>query len=471
MVEIENKNITIMKVGGSCLTKAESLEHLLEIIELYKSQTIIFVASAFSGVTDMLLDTASLAANKDDSFKEKLQEVKQLHQDINKTLFADQLIHYESTSDFINTCIRSLEEILEQICDYGLETFRSDYVVSFGEKFSTFVMAEFLASKGLDGFYLPADQLIVTDDRFGNALPLMDFTKRKIKRQLIPIINRGSMPCITGFIGLNKQGFVTTLGRGGTDFTATIVACCLSRIIQDANIKVILWKNVDGILSASPEFVDTPRLLEKLTYGEAKEISHFGAKVLHPKCITPIEKEHIPLEIRNFDKNIENKFTLIDKVGDDSIMLKGFSILKDVALITARSSSLVAVPGVLAKIFTILGEKGINVSFVSQSSSEINTTFCTAEKDGNKAVDLLQGAFTEWFDFSCNEDIVVLGVIGAVNKPSVKDQIFKTCDDNDIEVLAIAQSADSLNISIVINEGVAHKAIKAIHDCFDSCFA
>nr|MDO8115682.1 aspartate kinase [Candidatus Sigynarchaeota archaeon] len=368
-----DKEIVIMKVGGSCLTSAKSLAQLLRIIDLFKDQTIVFVASAFSGVTDKLIDIAKAAKEKNEAYKAKLKDLRKEHDEINAKLFEGKTMHLENAGDFITQSFRSLEEILEQIFDYGLEPFRQDYVESFGEKLSTFVMAEYLVSEGMDGVYMPADLLIVTDDRFGNALPIMDFTARKVSRQVVPVLNRGGIPCITGFIGLNKQGFVTTLGRGGTDYTASIIANCLVQAYPGRKVRVIFWKNVDGILSSSPDFVKKPRLIEHLKYTEAKEISHFGAKVLHPKCITPMEIG-IPIEIRNFEKSLDTKFTRIDEKGDDSILLKGFSILKDVALVTAKSGSLVAVPGVLAKIFTILGESGISVSLVSQSSSEINTT-------------------------------------------------------------------------------------------------
>lgn len=469
-----DKEITVMKVGGSCLTSADALRKLMNIVNAYKNTSqMVFVASAFSGVTDRLIELAALASEKKEAYKEKVTALRKSHEDIVTALFKDNIIYLENASDFLNKSMHDLEEILEQVFDYGMETFRNDYVIAFGEKLSTFILGEYLTSQGIETTYVPGDQLVVTDNKFGNALPLMDFTVRKFKRQILPLLARNVVPVITGFIGVNKQGFTTTLGRGGSDYSASIVAYALADLLPDKKVKVILWKNVDGILSAAPEFVDRPRLLERITFGEAKEISHFGAKVLHPKCVSPLERKKIPLEIRNFDKPLDARFTRIDATGDDSIILKGFSILKDVSLVTAKSGSLVAVPGVLAKIFTILGESGISVSLVSQSSSEINTTFCTAEAEGKKAVDLLKNApgFKEWFEFGYDEKVVVLGVIGMVNKPGVKNRIFQTLDEINIDVLAVAQSTDSLNISIVIKQDRASEAIRAIHACFESCFA
>ncbi|MHA1792438.1 MAG: aspartate kinase [Promethearchaeota archaeon] len=462
------EKLTIMKIGGSCLTEASSLKKLINIVKSHDDSNIIFVASGFSGVTDKLIALAKTASKGTGDYKELLLEIRQIHEHINESLFANQIIHLENTADFINTCMRNLEEICEHICDYGLEKFRLDYTMSAGEKLSTFMMAEYLDAQGFDSVYIPADQLIVTDDRFGNALPLIDYTIRKVKRQITQIINRDAIPCITGFIGFNKQGYTTTLGRGGSDFTATIIARCLAELYKDKEIKVILWKNVDGILSASPKFVKEPKLLEKLTYAEAKEIAYFGAKVLHPKCISPLESVKVPLEIRNIDKPITSPFTLIDEIGNDEKVIKGVSILNDVALITAKSSSLVAIPGTLANIFSTLGGNDINVSLVSQSSSEVNTTFCVSKEDGKKTIKILKESplFKEWFDFFLNENVVVLGVIGHVHEPCVKKQIFEKLSERNIEVIAVAQSADGLNVSLVLDETIALDAINAIHEAF-----
>jgi aspartate kinase len=459
--------IVVCKVGGSCLTSADALQQLLRILDEFKGSRIIFVASAFSGVTDKLLDLVRIAGEKQD-YKEDMKSLSQLHEEISNQLFSDLIIHLESAIDFIRTCFHSIDDMLEQITELGMENFRQDFVISFGEKLSTFILAEFLSSKGLDGQYMPADQLIVTDDRFGNALPLMDFTSRKVKRQLIQVLLRGAIPCITGFIGFNKQGYTTTLGRGGSDFTASIIAACLPDAFPDTPLRVILWKNVDGILSASPEYISEPKLLEHISYAEAKELAYFGAKVLHPKCVTPLEQFKIPLEIRNFDKPLESAFTLVDECGNPDQLVKGVSLIKDVAMITAKSSSLVAIPGVLAKLFSVLGEGAINVNLVSQSSSEVNTTFCVTRSDGPKALGLLKNSamFKDWFEFTYNDSVVVLGVIGDVDNLGVKKRLFEKLEERGITVAAIAQSADGLNISLVIDEGIAQEAIRMAHEAF-----
>ncbi|MHA1368284.1 MAG: aspartate kinase [Promethearchaeota archaeon] len=461
-------SFTVMKIGGSCLKNAESLDKLLWIRNSAADSTIILVCSAFSKITDSLILTAELAGKKDIDYKKELKNIKNIHENLAESIFGRNVVHLEKVSTFINQVIQKLEEILEQIVDYGLEKFRLDYVMSFGEKLSTFMIAEYLLMNGSDAVYVAADELIVTDDRFGNALPLFDYTERKIKRRLIPILTREAIPCITGFIGLNKQVFTTTLGRGGSEFTATIVANILNKIYPDHELKVILWKDVDGILSASPQIVSNAHVLQKLSYAEAKEIAYFGSKVLHPKCIMPLEEWAIPLEIKNFNKPDNDKFTIVNETGDQEHVIKGISVLKDVAMISARSSGLVAVPGTLAKIFSVLGEKGINVSLVSQSSSEINTTFCVSKQDGKHALEALTGSryFKEWFDFSLKDDVAILSIIGFVNDPTVKNKVFLKLAEKNIEVIAVAQSADGLNISLVVKKTFAEKAIQAIHEVF-----
>ena len=211
---------------------------------------------------------------------------------------------------------------------------------------------------------------------------------------------------------INKIGYITTLGRGGSDYTATILARALYDVGHDKNIKIILWKNVDGLLAINPKFVHQSSLIENLNYNEAKHIANFGAKILHPKCLEAIEKYKIPLEIRNFDKPLERKFTLISEITDKE-QIKGISAVEFATIITVISGSLVDVPGVLAKIFKVMSKNKINVSLVAQSSSEISTSFTVIEEDSERAITALKSSkfFLEFFEIIW-EDVAVINITG-----------------------------------------------------------
>ena len=276
--------------------------------------------------------------------------------------------------------------------------------------------------------------------------------------------------CITGFIGRNKIGYITTLGRGSSDYTATILAHVIHNTCKFKDIKVILWKNVDGLLVSDPKYINNsePQLVKILDYNEAKEMAFFGAKILHPKCLEAIEPYKIPLEIRNFNKPLEkSQFTIISEKTDKS-NIKGISTVEEVAMITVSSGSMVEVPGVLAKIFNIMGDNKINVSLVAQSSSEINTTFIVDVNDGKKAANLIKenDFFKNFFDIKI-EYVGILAVIGLqILDTKIKARIFNALSSNDINVKSISQSSEGLNISLVINKEDIEKAVNCLHEEF-----
>jgi len=310
--------IIVMKFGGSCLVDKTAFKKILTITNIYKDVKKIFVVSALKGITDLLLATAQ--GLEDIKITDKnISIIEKKHLDVIEDIFEDDTEQYSKAKDWIDEKLSELDDAFADIKEFGLEPYYRDYVLSFGEVLSTYILNQYLLSRGLDSVFIPANKIIITNDEFNNAYPLYDLTNSRIKKLLLPLIEnpkKDVIMCLTGFIGRNKIGYITTLGRGGSDYTATILAHSLYSIGNDKNIKVVLWKDVDGLLAINPKYAPESSLIKNLDYDEAKHIANFGAKILHPKCLEAIEKFKIPLELRNFDKPLSENFTEISERSD-----------------------------------------------------------------------------------------------------------------------------------------------------------
>jgi aspartate kinase len=423
--------------------------------------------SALNGITDLLL-RAALNLGEATIIDKNISLIEKKHIDIIEEMFEEDSEYYNKAKDWVDEKLSELDDAFADIKEFGLEPYYRDYVLSFGEILSTYIFNQYLLSKGLDSVYIPANKILITNDEFNNAYPLYDLTNSRIKRLILPILEnpkKNIIICVTGFIGRNKIGYITTLGRGGSDYTATILAHSLYITGNDKNIKVILWKDVDGLLAINPIYVPEPSLIKNLDYDEAKHIANFGAKILHPKCLEAIEKYKIPLEIRNFDNPLNEDYTEIsEKTNRDQI--KGISAVELATIVSVTSGSLVNVPGVLAKIFKTMSKNKINVSLVAQSSSEISTSFIVSATDSEKAIQALNHSkfFSDFFDIKW-ETVAVINITGIkILETKTKTEIFNALDKKNIKVKAISQSYDEINLSIVIEKENLFDAINIIHD-------
>ncbi|MFX0105210.1 MAG: aspartate kinase [Candidatus Hodarchaeota archaeon] len=459
--------IIIMKFGGSCLVNKDAFKKILKITNIYSEVKKVYVASALSGVTDLLLKISKSLENDKETDK-NIALIEKKHLDIIEQIFPEDSEPYNKARDWIDDKLSDLEDTFADIKEFGLEPYYQDYVLSFGEILSTYILNQYLLSNGLDSVFIPTNKLIITNDEFNNAYPLYDLTNSRIKRMLIPLLenpNKNTIVCLTGFIGRNKIGYITTLGRGGSDYTATILARSLYNVGFDKNIKVILWKNVDGLLAINPKYVPHASLIKNLDYDEAKHIANFGAKILHPKCLEAIEKYKIPLEIRNFDKPLEKDFTEISELTDKE-QIKGISAVEFATILTVISGSMVDIPGILAKIFKVMSKNKISVSLVAQSSSEISTSFIIKEEDSEKAIKALRSSkfFSDFFKIRW-EHVAVINITGLkILETKTKADIFKALVKKNIRVKAISQSYEELNLSIVVDREKLVEAINIIHD-------
>ncbi|MFX1379874.1 MAG: aspartate kinase [Promethearchaeota archaeon] len=459
--------IFVMKFGGSCLKDKIAFKKILNITQIYKNVKKVYVASALNGITDLLLKTVNSLEDIGETDK-NVALIEKKHINIIEEIFDEDSENFIKARDWIDNKLSELEDTFSDIKEFGLEPYYKDYIMSFGEIISTYILNQYLISNNIESVFIPANKLIITDDEFNNAYPLYNLTNARIKTLLVPILenpNKNIVICLTGFIGRNKIGYITTLGRGGSDYTAAILARSLYDVGEDKNIKVILWKDVDGLLAINPEFVPKSSLIKNLDYEEAKHIANFGAKILHPKCLEAIERYKIPLEIRNFDKPLDKNFTLISEISDKQ-QIKGISAVEFSTIITVSSGSMVDVPGILAKIFKAMSKNQISVSLVAQSSSEISTSFIIREQDTEKAINALRNSdfFSEFFEISW-EKVAVINITGLkILEPKTKTEIFNALEKKNIKVKAISQSYNELNLSLVIGRNELVDAINAIHD-------
>ncbi len=313
-----------------------------------------------------------------------------------------------------------------------------------------------------------ATELVVTDDRFGNANPLMDLTCERTQACLVPLMEAGTVPVVTGFIGATRDGITTTLGRGGSDYTAAILGRCLD---ADA---VWIWTDVDGVMTADPRIVPDARTLPEISYAEAAELSYFGAKVLHPKTIRPAIERGIPLRIKN-TFNPDGPDTLITQEStQDTRPVKAVTAIRRMSLVTVAGRGMLGVPGVAAKVFSAVAQEGISVLMISQSSSEQSICFVVEQQSSRRAIDALERAFERELDrqdidrIIADDDVVIIAVVGAGirSTPGVAAKVFGALGRNSVNVISIAQGSSEHNLSLVVTEADADAAVRHIHEEF-----
>ena len=313
--------------------------------------------------------------------------------------------------------------------------------------------------------------MLVTDGNFGVASPLLAETRTHSQERLRPLIEGGVVPVITGFIGATAEGIPTTLGRGGSDYSAAIFGAVL-----DAD-EVQIWTDVDGVLTADPRIVPTARTLPELSYSEAAELSYFGAKVLHPKTILPAIEREIPLRVLN-TFNPEHPGTRIVKelsaVGHKIGTVKAISAIKNLTLVNVAGKGMMGMPGMAARTFAAVARTGANVLMISQSSSEQSITFVVPQSDSRAVLtslrhDLGRELEHHWVDaIRGRDDIVIVAVVGSemAGTPGIAARVFGALGDAGINVVAIAQGSSEVNISLVVMQGDADTAVRRIHDAF-----
>jgi len=456
----------VLKFGGSSVATPERIQRIAKILKAYYSRgekfTVVF--SAFGGVTDTLIKMGELAAKGDESYLDLFEAFSQRHVEAAKSML---------NKDYQEQVLPELEnnhEVLRNLL-YGIFlvreiSFRSmDYVLSFGERNSSFLISNVLRRHGINARYLDARKIIKTDKSFGGAKVDLTLTYKKIREHYI---QNPEIQIVTGFIASAKGGLTTTLGRGGSDYTASLLAAGL-----DADL-IEIWTDVDGVLTADPRKVHRAFTIPQMTYNEAMEMSHFGAKVIYPPTLQPAMDKRIPLVIKN-TFNPEFPGTRISEKGDPKgHTVKGISSINNIALLTMQGSGMVGVPGIAGRLFTALAQSNINIILITQGSSEHSISFAIQPQHAARAKRKVESAFEYEIKSGLVEPIRIeeqLSVIAAIGenmryRPGISGRLFQALGHNGINAVAIAQGSSERNISVVINGGDESKALNALHEIF-----
>ncbi|MCL4144036.1 UNVERIFIED_CONTAM: hypothetical protein GTU68_066631, partial [Idotea baltica] len=375
----------VLKFGGTSVGSSESIKQVIEIIADYKAQNIhvAVVSSAMSGVTNKLLQTGQKASENDDSYLDLLKEIENIHF---KTL--KQLLKVKNQSHAlasIKKMLNELEDLMHGV--YLLKELSprtTDLLLSFGERLSCYIINAYANQEQLESELLDARQVIKTDNQFGKARVIMDMTMRNIQEYFDKNKN---IQIVTGFISSTKKNETTTLGRGGSDYTASIFGSAL-----DAE-EIEIWTDVDGVLTTDPRQVKKAFSLREMTYEEAMEMSHFGAKVIYPPTLQPAFQKQIPLRIRNtFNRGFPG--TVIKNLADSGkYLVKGISSIQDISIINLQGSGMVGVAGVSSRLFGSLAQNNINLILITQASSEHSICFAIDPRDGGLARKVIEEEF------------------------------------------------------------------------------
>ncbi|MEI6408932.1 MAG: bifunctional aspartate kinase/homoserine dehydrogenase I [Bacteroidota bacterium] len=456
----------VLKFGGTSVGTPDTITGLIEILKTYYAhgERFAVVFSAFSKVTDTLIEMANRAGKGDDHYVELFEKVRARHfEAIEKLLEPDNRPQVEA---HLQANFEALGNVLQGIFLLHEVSARSlDFVMSFGERNSAFIIAQAMQQAGIPTAFLDTRKVVRTDAHFGNAKVDFEETNRLIKAHFSA---SPTVQAATGFIGSTADGITTTLGRGGSDYTAAILGAAL-----DAK-AIEIWTDVDGVLTADPRRVKKAFTLPSMSYKEAMEMSHFGAKVIYPPTILPALAKEIPLVIKNtFNPGFPGTFITANAEPSD-FPVKGISSINQICLLTLQGSGLFGVPGVAARLFGALANAGINVVIITQGSSESSITFAVSPAQAKLAQMALEKEFLYELrghlvePLKIEEDLSVVAIVGENMRyrPGVAGRLFQALGQNGINIVAIAQGSSELNVSIVIGAQDETKALNAIHEAF-----
>ena len=458
--------MNVLKFGGTSVANAQNINLVLDIVsQTSKKDQLVVVVSAFSGVTDLLVLAAANAAAKDKKYKEIVSQIEQKHK-----MAIEELIPLSEQSeliDAINSNINHLKTLLDGCYLLGeLSSRTSDTILSFGEILSSQIIAKTLQQKIKTAGYKDSRDIIKTNSHFGKAVVNFEVTNKLIADFFKS--NSDSATVIPGFIASSEDGNTTTLGRGGSDYTAAIVAGALN------STQLEIWTDVNGMFTANPKIVKQAQPIETISYQEAMELSHFGAKVLYPPTIQPVLKKNIPILIKNtFEPEAAGTLITSTAPGKEN-PIKGISHIDKIALLTLEGSGMIGVSGSSKRLFEVLSNEGINVIFITQASSEHSICIGILNADAEKAEVAINSAFEleiaqNKID-SCivEKNLCIVALVGEnmKNHQGLSGKMFSTLGKNNVNIRAIAQGASERNISVVINERDVKKALNTLHERF-----
>ena len=455
----------VLKFGGTSVANAKNISLVEEIVAKTKSNKVIVVVSAFGGITDILLQTAKLAAEQDVTYKTSLKELEERHLSMVKDLIP---INAQSTVlSKVKSELNALETLLEGASLIGeLTPQLSDKIVSYGELLSSYIICEYFKQQGLDALHANSRAFIKTNDVNGKAAVNFELTYANCKKLTEETIKK--IIVAPGFIASSEKGNPTTLGRGGSDYTAAIFAAAITAEVLE------IWTDVSGMYTANPKLVKQAKAIPHISYEEAMELSHFGAKVLYPPTIQPVLSKGISIVIKNTFQP-EDPGTLITKnKNTQGKTVRGISHVENIALLSLEGPGMVGIPGISKRFFEVLSQSEISVVLITQASSEHSICVGISSDDIDQAVSIVNEAFEYEIERGkikpviAEKDLAIIALVGDNMKShqGLSGKMFSTLGKNNVNIRVIAQGASERNISAVIKKEDVKKALNALHEEF-----
>jgi bifunctional aspartokinase / homoserine dehydrogenase 1 len=456
-----------MKFGGTSVGDAPCIARAARIVrDASGKDGIVVVVSAMGGVTNRLIEAAqqSVSGNRD-RITSLLVQLRDQHQLVMDSLIREPERRRQLAAAFADTFDegRRLCEgtaLLRELTPRAL-----DAISSLGERLSAPLVAGALAELGAVSEAVNATELIVTDSFHGAAEPLMDPTRERCKSRLRSLLQYGIVPVVTGFIGATAEGVLTTLGRGGSDYSATILGAAMSAD------EIIIWTDVDGVLTADPRLVPEAQTIPEISYREAAELAYFGAKVLHPKTLRAVMQAEIPVWIRNSFAPERPGTKITQRGRSNGGGVKAITAMSDLALITLGGPGIVGVPDVVGRTFSTTAEERANVLLISQSSSQNDICFIVSSADAQRTVEALRREFSQDLahekveHITMDPDIAIVAVVGENMRgtPGIAGRTFSALGRENVNIIAIAQGSSECNISFVVERKAMKRAVETTH--------
>jgi aspartate kinase len=466
-----NQKTLVMKFGGTSVGSADALVNATQIVRDAKKdwERVVVVTSAMAGVTNLLLDCAASASHgKVDSLAQAESTLRQKHFAAADALIGDSALR-ESAKTEINSLILSLIDLCQAIAVLGEASPRAlDAVASLGERMSLPLLTAVLSDAGIKAEAVESSRLVVTNDHFQNAHPDFNATTEKTRAILNPLLDVGLIPITTGFIGATPEGVITTLGRGGSDYSAAIIGKVLPA--DD----VWIWTDVDGVMTTDPRIVSEAVTLPEINYNEIAELAYYGAKVLHPKTIRPLVEAGIGLRICNTfnPSHPGTRLTSNGRARTPDKVVKAVTAIRKQRLVTIEGRGMLGVPGVAARAFGAVASTGTSVPLITQASSEQSICFAVPAEVAPTILSALEKTFAREIEDEdidrvwSTEDVSIVTVVGAGMRhtPGVAGRVFSQLGKHNVNVLAIAQGSSEVSISLVVDSSDTENAVKALHE-------
>ena len=450
----------VMKFGGGCFKDIDHFRRVVEIIK--KENQAVVVVSAIAGVTDLLIDGIKKALESEKAVPGIISAIRDKHTEIIKPLIQNPIFR-ENTLKEIAIKMTRLERVLFGI-SYTGEITESTMarLISYGERLAAITLAGILNNSGKEALALEADKIgIISDYSFDKATANLSQTANNLRKNVLPVVAQGKIPVVTGFFGCTPEGKITTFGRGGTDYSASVIAYCSNAVLLE------IWKDVEGFMSADPRIIQNTHKIDSLSYYEAAELSYFGAKILHPRTVEPLVEAGIPIAIRNLFEPDESGTQVSSGSYEKEDIIKSVTYNRAISILRIQGPGVGYKPGIIAEVGRILSGTGINIFSIITSQTSINLLVDKNDmRRSFHSLKQLEGGVIE--SIVCEENIALIAVVGEglLKKKGLAARVFSAVAEKEINVEMTSAGASEVAYYFIVRDQDLEKAIHAVHDEF-----